>query len=237
MKVCGLIPSYNHFRALRGVIGGVRAHVADLVVVDDGSSDVVADELKRICEDTGATLLRRERNGGKGAAVKSGLAWANEQGFTHVIQVDADGQHDLSTVPTMLAHAEQSPDALILAEPLFDETAPKGRLWARRICIFWVDLETRGHVIHDPMCGYRVYPVKPALQSRTVGDRMDFDPEIAVRMVWAGAPVINVPARVNYPEDGLSNFQTFWDNVRLSWMHSRLMTRLIVSRVFSFLGF
>ena len=76
------------------------------------------------------------------------------------------------------------------------------------------------------MCGFRVYPVDDALTASVSADYMDFDPEVAVRLVWAGLPVINVPTKVRYvsrEEGGVSNFRVFKDNALISWMHTRLV--------------
>ncbi len=108
-------------------------------------------------------------NGGKGAAVKTGLALARELGFTHALQVDADAQHDLDDVPRFLEAARSRPEALVLGAPVFDGSAPRSRLRARQITIFWTSFEAGAGVITDPMCGFRVYPVGAALAARVHG--------------------------------------------------------------------
>lgn len=232
-RVAALIPSYNHYEFVEGLLGRLQAEVAEVFIIDDASDSPARENLAAFANRPRVRVVRRKTNGGKGAAVKTGLTEIAAAGYSHALQVDADAQHDLDSLGPMLEACAQNPDALILAEPVFDASAPKGRLWARRICNFWVDLETGGRVIGDPMCGLRIYPVHAALKANAHGDRMDFDPEIAVRMQWAGSPVVNIPTRVIYRDGALSNFQAFRDNVRISWMHSRLMFRLIMSRVFS----
>ena len=231
MRVCAIVPSFNHHTCLATVLVGVREHVDGLLVVDDGSEPAAADAIRAIGEAEGAEVVRRPLNGGKGAAVRTGLERARELGFTHALQVDADGQHDLSGVAQMIDAARSQANALVLGSPMFDASAPFGRRLARRICQFWVNVETRGRVIDDPMCGFRVYPVDAALRVADAGNRMEFDPEIAVRMRWAGAPVVNVPVAVRYPENGTSNFRLLEDNLRISWMHTRLMTALVMRTV------
>jgi hypothetical protein len=96
---------------------------------------------------------------------------------------------------------------------------------------FWTDLETGGRVIQDPLCGFRLYPLAAALAARARGDRMDFDVEIAVRLVWAGCPVESIPTTVRYltaAEGGVSHFQLWRDNVRISWAHTRLCTGAVL---------
>ncbi|MEZ4256435.1 MAG: glycosyltransferase [Polyangiales bacterium] len=190
-----------------------------------------AQAIRTIVENTDACLVRRTRNGGKGAAVFDGLREARRLGFTHAVQVDADGQHDLDALVALLDAARANPAALVLGAPRFDETAPRARLRAREICKFWVDVETGRGIIEDPMCGFRVYPVDAALAAGVRGRRMEFDPEIAVRLVWAGVPVANVPVQVRYAANGESHFRPVEDNLRISWMHTRLMTRLVLGRL------
>jgi polyprenyl-phospho-N-acetylgalactosaminyl synthase len=157
--------------------------------------------------------------------VKDGFRAAHALGFSHALQVDADGQHDVADVPRFLEALRERPDALVLAQPIFDATAPAARMRGRKFTLFWTDLETGGRVIQDPMCGFRLYPLAPALRAAAWGDRMDFDIEIAVRLVWEGCPVVNLPTRVRYlsrEQGGVSHFRMWHDNTLISWAHTRL---------------
>ncbi len=234
-----VIPTYDNPKTIRTVVEEVRRHLPEVIVVDDGSGP----EGRAILDDLAAKglihLHRRQMNGGKGTAVQDGLRVASTKGFTHALQVDADGQHDLDDVPTLLAAAAQNPDALILGEPLFDDSAPKARRFARKISQFWVDLETGGRVVHDPLCGFRVYPISAALATRPRARHMGHDPEIAVKMYWNGASVVNLPTRVRYlteSEGGVSHYRLFWDNVEMSWTHARLSNQLVPRLVLRWLG-
>ncbi len=224
-RVCALIPTYENPRTIRAVVERVRAHLPDVVVVDDGSGPEGRAAVEALGREGLAHVHRRARNGGKGAAVMEGFRLARDLGFTHAIQVDADGQHDLSDLPRFLEVHRAQPDALVLGQPTFDATAPTARLKGRKFSRFWTDLETGGRVIEDPLCGFRLYPLDTALRAGHCGDRMDFDVEIAVRMVWTGCPVVNLPTHVRYlsrEEGGVSHFRMWRDNVRISWAHTRL---------------
>jgi polyprenyl-phospho-N-acetylgalactosaminyl synthase len=223
---CCIVPTYNNPMTIERVVERVRELGLPVILVDDGSGDAGRAACDRAAEQVGVVLHRREQNGGKGAAVKDGLRVARDAGYSHAVQVDADGQHNFEDIPLFLEAAQKQPTHLVLGYPVFDETVPKGRLIARQISVFWVNLETLGRRIIDPLCGFRVYPVAAALGVKVRGDRMDFDPEIAVRMVWAGIPVLNRPTKVRYlsaEEGGVSHFRYFHDNVRISWMHTRLV--------------
>jgi hypothetical protein len=111
-------------------------------------------------------------------------------------------------------------------------------MYGRQVSIVFVHLETQSRAIIDPLCGFRVYPLAAALACAPRADRMDFDPEIAVRMVWRGVPVRNLPTEVRYiPRDqgGVSHFQLVRDNLRISWMHTRLMCIAIFRLMFGLL--
>lgn len=233
-RPCVVIPTYDNPRTIAEVVRRVRAHVPDVIVVDDGSAQDNRTAVLELANEGLAVRLRRDVNGGKGAAVLDGLHEAKRLGFTHAVQVDADLQHDTDDLPKLLAAARERPTALVLAAPRFDETAPKARLIGRRITVFWTDVEAGRGVIEDPMCGFRVYPLATATTTRVVGRRMDFDIEIAVRMVWAGVPVVNLPTLVRYvpaAQGGVSHFAMFGDNMRISWMHTRLMHVVIFWRL------
>jgi hypothetical protein len=155
-----------------------------------------------------------------------GFEKARSLGFTHALQMDADGQHAAEDIPRFLEASRRAPDAVILGDPIFDSSVPKGRLHGRKISVFWCMVETLGRKIKDPLCGYRVYPLAQCAQLGPVGARMDFDPEIAVRLVWAKVPVLNLPTKVRYlraEDGGVSHFDMLRDNVRISWMHTRLV--------------
>jgi glycosyltransferase involved in cell wall biosynthesis len=238
LRVCAVIPTFDNPRTIAAVARRVREHIADVVVVDDGSGPEGRAAVEALAASGEVVAVHRARNGGKGAAVLDGLHKASELGFTHALQIDADGQHDPSDIPRMLDAATHEPDALVLAAPVFDDTAPKSRLVGRKITVFWTDLEVGRGVITDPMCGLRVYPVARALAVPVVGRRMEFDIEIAVRMAWAGAPVVNLPVKVAYlpaAQGGVSHFRMFEDNVRISWMHTRLMHRKVLGGLWRWL--
>jgi glycosyltransferase involved in cell wall biosynthesis len=225
-RPCVLIPTYDNPATVRGVVEAARAHLSDVVLVDDGSGAEGRAVCDAIARDGLAHLERRAHNGGKGAAVKTGFAAARRLGFSHAVQIDADGQHDASDIARFVAEARAHPDALILGRPIFDETQPRARALARKLSVFWARVETGGPVIADPLCGFRVYPLEAALAADARGDHMEFDLEIPVRMAWAGTPVRNLPTRVRYlrrEEGGVSHFQLGRDNARISWLHTRLV--------------
>lgn len=226
MRVALVIPNYNHVVAIEATLERLAHLELPCYLVNDGSDDATRYLLTSLAQRySWVTLLHHPFNRGKGAAVTTGLRAAYREGYSHALQVDADGQHNLDDIPAMLARAEEKPDALISGLPQYDESVPKIRLYARYLTHFWVWVETLSLDIQDAMCGFRVYPLAATEQlflTNALGERMDFDIEVMVRLHWQGVQVIHLPTRVIYPEDGISHFQGLWDNLRISGMHTRL---------------
>lgn len=223
---CIVIPCFNHGSLIGNVIAQLTPYNLHCIVVDDGSDCVTQEHLQRLCEEyPWVRTLRLPTNSGKGVAVIEGIKLAEKLGFSHVLQVDADGQHTLEDIPQLLQLAQQHPDSLISGQPIYDDSIPKARLYGRWITHIWVWIETLSFSLKDSMCGFRVYPIAPVLRVTSevmLGRRMDFDTEIMVRLYWLGYDSHFIPTRVKYPENGISHFDALHDNLRISWMHSRL---------------
>lgn len=230
-RVIAVIPVYNHERAVSGVVAGLRAHGLPVVLVDDGSNEPCRLALEGLARSVGARLVRLPVNGGKGAAVIAGLREAGAAGFSHALQVDADGQHDLADMPRFLAAAALEPDAVICGRPVFDASIPRVRFISRYITHALVWLQTLSFSkVRDSMCGFRLYPVHHVLEvvdRDGVGKRMDFDVELLVKLVWRGRPLRWIDTRVCYPADGISHFRMLLDNLLLARMHLRLVGGMI----------
>lgn len=222
-----VVPVYNHERAVGPLLTRLRAHGQPCLLVDDGSEPGCAAVLRALAaaDPAGVSLLRLPANQGKGSAVMAGLREAGRRGHSHVLQIDADGQHDAGDVPAFLAAAAAEPGAVINGRPVYDASVPRGRLYGRYATHVWVWINTLSLDIVDSMCGFRVYPLAPTLRlldTASIGRRMDFDTEILVRLHWDGVPVRNLATKVSYPSDGVSHFDLWRDNVRISAMHTRL---------------
>lgn len=230
-KPCAVIPVYNHEHALPQVVAALRDAGLACVLVDDASSPACAAVMDRLAEQTDIHLLRLPLNQGKGGAVMAGLREAARLGFSHALQVDADGQHDLGGLEAFLAASRAEPQALICGYPHYDASVPKGRLYARYLTHIWVWINCLSLSIRDSMCGFRVYPLAATLaliDSVAIGRRMDFDTEIIVRLAWREQPMRWLPVRVHYPQDGLSHFRLWHDNALISKMHAKLFLGMLV---------
>ena len=232
-----LVPSYNSGPLLVETVEAALAHWRPVWVVIDGSTDGSERPILAMArERPGVRVIVRERNGGKGAAVLTGAQQALADGFTHALVMDADGQHPADRIGPFMRASEESPASLVLGRPIFGPEAPLVRLKGRQLSIAMVRLESLGGGIDDPLFGFRVYPLAPLVREmvRTRFARgYDFDPELAVRLFWAGTPTINIPATCRYrakDEGGISHFRYVRDNVRMVWLHARLLTQLALWR-------
>ena len=233
-RPCIVIPTYDNPLTIAQVVHGAAHYVRDVIVVDDGSAEPGRGVINGLAASGAARVHRCERNLGKGAAVVTGFALARELGCTHAFQIDGDAQHDLGCIPKFLAASAAAPTALVAGYPVFDESVPNLRKSGRQIARFWVDVETGGAIITDPMTGFRVYPLDAAIACGPYGSGMEFDIEIAVRLVWAGVPVVNLPVGVRYlsrEDGGVSHFRMVRDNVRITWLHTRLTTAALWRKV------
>jgi len=233
MKTCIVIPVFNHGATLANVLAQLEPFGLPVILVDDGSGADTARILRQLSNDhpERITLYTRTENGGKGAAVMDGLRQAQLLGFSHALQIDADGQHRSADLPRFLDAAQDNPNALITGTPQYDASVPKGRLYGRYLTHVWVWINTLSLDIRDSMCGFRVYPLASTLaiiNRAALGKRMEFDCEILVRLHWQGTPIINLPTAVQYPENGLSHFRMLKDNLLISKMHARLFFGMLV---------
>ncbi len=230
-----LIPSFNTGAKVLETVTEARQYWKPVWVVVDGSTDGSAKALlERQESDPGLRVFVLPSNLGKGAAVLHGLREAVAAGFTHVLTMDADGQHPAARLPAFMHASQRTPEAMILGKPVFDPDAPKLRVNGRKISNWWANLETLWAGIDDSLFGFRVYPARALLGIMSASRwmrRFDFDVEAAVRLVWSGIQPINIDAPVRYlsaEQGGVSHFQYMRDNALLTWMHMRLLAGFVV---------
>lgn len=224
-----LIPSYNAGPKLKETVAAALHHWNPVWVVIDGSDDGSDDGLEALAEPgQGLRVLRLPRNRGKGNAVLHGIEMALAEGFTHALTMDSDGQHPADQIERFMACSQRQPEAMVLGQPVFDASAPTERILGRKLANACAALVSAGGGIGDCLFGFRVYPLTPmrtAMLATRWARRFDFDPEVAVRLSWGGAPAVREPCPVRYfrPEEGgVSHFNYLRDNALLTWMFLRL---------------
>lgn len=225
-KLCALLPTHNHGSELKRIVDKLLSHGLEVIIVNDGSNQStrnIIDEIK--ANNTLVEVLHNTTNEGKGSAVKKGLRFSKKKGYTHVFQIDADGQHDLDNLNDFIRLSMTHPSALISGHPIYDKSIPLSRKIGRMLTHVWVWIETLSFNISDSMCGFRIYPLMETvstLEKQKIGCRMDFDTEIMVHLYWNKVPIIMNPVKVTYPTGNLSNFDVLKDNWRITKMHFRL---------------
>lgn len=222
-KFAFLVPFYNHPQNIKALITALKTYELPVVVVDDGSDEASKQILAELERTEGILLLTRAQNGGKGIAMKDGFKFALERGFSHVLQIDADFQHDAALIGEFLRQSEAHPQSIVCANPIYGEDAPKSRVHGRKITNFWVAINTLSLGIKDAMCGFRVYPLeqlkKAAAKSKT--NRMEFDIEILVNAARQGVDMRWIDTYVRYEKGGVSHFKMVRDNALISLMHAK----------------
>ncbi|MGN0887070.1 MAG: glycosyltransferase family 2 protein [Candidatus Spyradenecus sp.] len=225
-----ILPCYRHGEALAKRLPALCATGVPVLVVDDGNeppldfAPVPGGDVR---------IVRRERNGGKGAALLTGARAALKAGFSHALQLDADGQHNLEDARGLIAAAAAEPETLHSGYPLYGPEVPKARLKGRELTRWMIRLET-GLRHEDAQCGCRAYPLAKLLEvaKHIRGRRMDFDIEVIVRWAWAGERIKPFPVHVAYVPGGVSNFRMVRDNAAFAWLHTRLLTQRICRLLF-----
>ena len=223
-----LLPTYNSGIRLAQTLRDAHAEWGAVWVVVDASTDGSDQEAESLGLE-GVRVLRLQQNSGKGAAVLAALRVAHAEGFTHMLVMDADGQHPASMIRLFFEISQNNPSAFVCGVPIFGPDAPRERVLGRFAGNFFATLETLGAGAEDSLFGFRLYPVAPALQvmeHTKWARRFDFDTVLSVRLTWAGLPCINVAVPVFYPtrsEGGVSHFRYIRDNLLLIAAHIRLL--------------
>jgi glycosyltransferase involved in cell wall biosynthesis len=227
-----IIPVYNHGKAVGAVAEKLSPLGIPIIMVDDGSDRETKLCLERIYAEFPLTVpVTLKKNAGKGRAFYAGLQKAAELELTHVLQIDADGQHDTGQAGFFLEESAAHPQTLICSFPVYDDSAPAIRRKGRVVANTWAKIVTLSADIKESMLGFRVYPVEPTLnvyRHAYIDSRMGFDIDILVRLHWKNIPFIFHPVRVSYPADGISHFRPVRDNMRISWVYTRLCCGMLI---------
>jgi glycosyltransferase involved in cell wall biosynthesis len=208
-----VIPCFNEAPFIGAIVAAVRAHLPNIIVVDDGSTDGTALPAKA----AGAEVIRLGCNGGKGAALQAGWRRACQQGFSWVLTMDGDGQHAPEDIPKFLACAERNAAALVVGDRMGNSAAMP---WLRRQVNRWMSRRLSGLAgvpLPDSQCGFRLAHLETLVRLPLSARRFEIESETLLTLLAAGQRVEFVPIRVIY-ESGRSNICPFMDTWRwLRW--------------------
>lgn len=223
---CVIIPTYNNAHTVGRVVRDVLKVAGSVIVVDDGSTDSTADVLSGMP----VTVVRHQRNRGKGAALVSGLRRAIADGFDYAVTIDADGQHFAADLPALVAAERQNPGSLVVGvRNLNEHGMPAGNTFANRFSNFWFKVQT-GISLADTQTGYRMYPLHRLPSLRLLTARYEAELALLVMMAWRGVSIVQIPVRVDYhPEGGrVSHFRPVYDFARISLLNTVLCFLAVV---------
>ncbi len=224
-QIIVVIPVYNQPGRLREVVCRCLEVCPEVLVVDDGSDRAVVPSLA----DLPVEVLRHKINRGKGAAIRTAARHLRERGATHMITLDADGQHYPEDLPRFIEAIHEHPDDLIIGvRDLTNNAVPGSSRFGRAFGNFWVRVQT-GTRIRDIQSGFRAYPISLLERLSCRSQRYAFEVEVVVRALWGGAKVHEVNVRVHYPQAGhrSSHFDRLRDNARLVLLNTRLTLRAL----------
>ena len=229
-----LIPTYNNENSIAEVTRQCLSHGLPVLVVNDGSTD----QTEARAREAGADLVAHPINQGKGQALLTGWRTASDRGFSHVIAIDADGQHLPADLPGFIDQVQAEPDAIIVGvRPRRVENVPRSATVGRAISDFMLWAAAADEIQGqrpDTQCGYRAYPLGHVLALGLSGRRYEMEMEVLVRAAWKGVPLRCLPIQVHYPsaEERVSHFRAFQDNVRIVGIYTRLMLMRLFWPVF-----
>ena len=226
LKIMIVIPVYNHAEALRDVLERALKVHDKVLVVDDGSTDHVSEVISGF----NVLSIHHKNNRGKGEAIRTGAREARRLGMTHIITIDADGQHDPADFRHFIPLLQKDPRAIVIGKRLFRRgQTPKSSIFGRSFSNFWMRLQT-GQIIGDTQSGFRAYPLSVINRLKLKESHYSFEVEALVKAAWAGVKLREVDISVYYPPPGkrISHFRRFMDNFRISLLNARLTMRSVL---------
>lgn len=206
-RVLAIIPAWNEAPRIGRIVEGARAFLP-VLVVDDGSTDGTAE----VARAAGATVVQHPHNQGKGAALKTGFAWALEHGYDAVITLDADGQHDPAEIPKFLAALEAEAGDIIIGRRRFSRM-PWPRWWSTPLGTVLLSLAL-GRYIPDNQSGYRLITRRALEAFRLASTGFEMEVEMIAEAIRLGLPIGWVPIRTIYGIGKRSYFHPVKDTLR-----------------------
>jgi glycosyltransferase involved in cell wall biosynthesis len=222
-----VIPVFNNRETVRKVAEDCRALLGKVLVVDDGSTDA---DLTELLAGLDVTLVSHGENQGKGEAILTASRYIEDHGGDYMITIDADGQHLPRDLEKFLPLLRTDDPAIVIGCRNFDTVnVPGSSRFGRSFANFWLLVET-GVVVRDCQSGFRAYPVRHLNRLRFKGAHYDFEAEVLARGAWGGLALRMVDIDVIYPkpEERVSSFRPFLDNLRFTGIHSMLVGRRMV---------
>lgn len=215
--IIAVVPTYNNPNTIENVAKDILNHGYKVIVVDDGSEPRVSINAKDI------SIIRHDKNLGKGMAISSGAKEAKKLGYKYFISLDGDGQHLASQIETVLESCDGDDQIIIGSRNFAIQNVPKGSRFGRWFSNMWACWDT-GYEIKDSLSGFRLYPTS-ILDLNIKTQRFDWEMEVLVKHAWKGRTIKEKIIECYYPkpQERVSHFKKFWDTAAIVMVHIRLL--------------
>lgn len=219
-EIVVVIPTLNNDKTIQNVVNDVINNNYKVIVVDDGYDNPINNF---IIKDSNLTILRHERNKGKGEAILTGARKAKELGYKYFISMDGDGQHLANQIQIMLNECTGDNQIIIGARNFNISNVPNGSKFGRWFSNFWATWDTEQQ-INDSLSGFRLYPIS-ILDLDIKTSRFDWEMEVLVKHSWKNRVIKEVTVECYYPtpDERVSHFKKFWDTIAIVMVHIRLL--------------
>ena len=227
-SVCGIVAAYNARDTIAGVVAGVRRSLGTVIVADDGSTDGTAEAAR----EAGAVVIAVGTNRGKGHALRLLFAEARRHGFSAVVAVDADGQHDVRDIPSFLQTHHQHPDAILTGSRMAEaERIPRHRRNSMLVARFFISLGAN-QFIADTQCGFRLYPLAAIESMSLLKEGFVTETEILIKAGDSGREIRSLAITAHYPQGQPTHFRTVPDVAAISrYVISYLMVKWAIETI------
>ena len=222
LPICGVIPAYNARETIAAVVKGAFRHLDAVIVADDGSTDGTAAEAR----EAGADVIVLGENRGKGNVLRLLFGEARKRGFSAVVAIDADGQHDTDDIPSFLQVHRDHPEAVITGSRMWQlGQIPRHRHNSMLVARFFVSLAAN-QFIEDTQCGFRLYPLSVIESVSLLKEMYVTETEILIKAGDSGRGVRVLPIRAHYPPGQTTHFRSVPDVAAISvYVISYLMVK------------
>lgn len=217
MVIAALIAALNEERSIGAVVSGAARHAPLVIVVDDGSTDRTADRAR----EAGATVLRHDRNHGKGSAIRTGLEFVLAQECSHVLFMDGDLQHDPGEIPLLIARARQGAGDFVIGEREFRKGSMPASRYYSNVVGSAILSRFIGAPVMDSQSGFRLIRASLLRQLRLTGTRYEIETEMLIKLVRLGATLDRVTVRRLTYADTRSKIHPFRDTSRTCFLAVR----------------
>lgn len=195
-EIIAIIPAFNEEISIGSVVLNTKKYVDSVIVVDDGSTDNTA-EVARLA---GAKVIKHTRNMGKGSAFKTGFSAARQNCAKVIVTIDADGQHDPSEIPKVIAPILSGDADMVIGSRYLNGNIPLYRRIGQRFLDHATNLNSGYHII-DIQSGFRAFDINTIPNFLFEQTGFSIESEMLTEAANAGLKIKEVDIGVRYDVD------------------------------------